>query len=439
MKTTNEKLVFLFVNLILYVLLASVGYNQVMGVVLFISLILINSFLIIKSYRKKNTLLLILFIYTFIYAFVIKNAFIDDLQISLYSSFNDYQHLYDTTLLFFLFYIFLYFFLKIDTPVKKPLFEYRNNIFIFYIFLILAVICAVFGKSGDNIFDAGGYATGASSSSSLNEYFLIPLFISIIFSNNSKKRALLIYCVVGFYIIKNLLFGGRIEVVMAALTIFIWKFYHTISIKKIVIYSVIGFYFFAVIGNIRSNPMVIFGPNWTNVFMLSFKSNDLVILSQEGDVLYATNRLVSMANEGIISLSERIMSFFYFVVSLFTPYSYLPDIANLSSYKVESYPVGGGGLIFGFFYVYFSYIGVILISYFLTRILNSFIRNNNSFFLKIYSLFVFITLPRWFAYSPVILFKLCLYGTLITILVLKFDLYMKKVYSSVENNKVTKI
>ncbi len=426
MKTTKEKLFFLTIGLLIFFFLKFIGYTPVTAILLFIGIISINITLIFKSYLSHHKLALLAFIYIFLYSFVTKSAFIDGLQISVYKDFNDIKEYYNTSLILYFFLLLIWFFMRWDIQREEKLIGYQNNIFLFYIFATIALLLAIFGKSGDNIFDAGGYATGANSSSSLNEYFFIPLVISIIFSNNKKTRQIIIYIISAFYALKNLLYGGRIEIVMVILCIFAWQFYNRFSIKQIIIYSTLGFYFFIVIGNLRDNPLILFSNEWTKIFSVSFTSNNSIVMSQEGDVFYATNRWIGMINKDIILPPERIESFIYFIASIFVPFSYLPDIANLSSYKSDVYPVGGGGLIFGPFYVYFSYFGVIFIAYLISYIISNIGNFRNNLFLKLYCLFVFITLPRWFAYSAIVLFKLCIYGTIITLLIIKFNKDFKK-------------
>lgn len=430
----NKNNIFIFLISILIIgILSIVGYNKATGIILFVSVIFINITLIIRSYKKNNLPLLLFFIYTFFYSYVLKYAFIDGSQISIYHYFNDLEHIYNTGLSLMLFFIFLNLFIKIPSNPNKHLINYYRNPFIFILFLIISVVSIIFGKRGDNIFTAGGYSTGANTSSSLNEYFLIFFFIAIMFSNNLKRNTFILYLIAIIYALKNLLYGGRIEVMMIILCVFIWKLNYKMKPKSVIFCAILALYFFGIIGSIRQNPQLVFSHDLSTLLIPSLKTNDsMIILSQEGDVFYATNRLISMVDENIFSFTERIKAFMYFIISIIVPYSYLPEIANLASFKSSIYNVGGGGLVFGPFYVYLSYLGIVLIAYIVSFILSHIgsRKIRSSAFFDIYTIFAFITFPRWFAYSPIVLFKLCIYGALISIIVINIHKWMIITYNS---------
>jgi len=377
-------------------------------------MISINLLLIINAYRKNNSLLLVFFLFISIYTYTLKYAFIDNKQLSFYTDFNEMPLVFNTALIFFLFLISLHAFIEIPKGLHRDIFHYKKNDVFFYLFYIIGTIAMIYGKSGDNIFLSGGYSLGETKTSSLNEYFLIPFLLSIVFSNNEKSKIILIFSLGGLYAIKNLLLGGRIEVVMLVLCLFVWKFHDKLKPITIIITAFIAFYFFNIIGNIRQDPTLLFSDSWYLLFIPdSSISNSEIIISQESDVFYSTNRIISMAEENIISISERFSAFFYFLLSIILPYSMLPDIANLPRYKIDEYAAGGGELIFTPFYLFMSYIGVILIAFYIAKVMKSLIIKNNFDFWNIYCLFVFITLPRWYAYNPIVMFKLSLYGALI--------------------------
>ena len=91
------------------------------------------------------------------------------------------------------------------------------------------------------------------------------------------------------------------------------------------------------------------------------------------------------------------------------PFSALPPIANLSSYLVKDYGTLGGGLIFGYFYVWFSYAGILFIAFYISwlwRKLTTTVKQP----LLVYGILAFSSIGGWYAYTPVTLFKYCLWG-----------------------------
>lgn len=387
-------------------------------------MISINIILIIKSYLKSNGLALLFFLFISIYTYTLKYAFIDGKQLSYYHDFNEISLVFNTSRIFFFFLLSLNAFIKIPRPNNRDIFHYIKNDIFFYIFFFIGVVAMIFGKSGENIFVSGGYNLEETRTSSLNEYFFIPFVLSIIFTNNERIKVNLVFILGGIYALKNLLLGGRIEAMMLFLSLFIWKFHYKFKPITILIAVFAAFYIFIVIGNIRENPSLVLSENWYQVFThLSANPNSEIIITQEGDVFYSTNRIISMIEKGLINIWERMSAFFYFILSIFLPYSMLPDIANLPRYRIEEFGSGGGELIFTPFYVYLSYLGVILIAYYISKIINGFTTKSSFNMWNIYCIFVFITMPRWYAYSPITMFKLSLYGAVICITVIYLNKY----------------
>ena len=89
-----------------------------------------------------------------------------------------------------------------------------------------------------------------------------------------------------------------------------------------------------------------------------------------------------------------------------------------------NYPCGGGGLISAFFYVFLGHIGVIFIGYVIAKILSIGVRSKNTF-KNLFFILAYTTMPRWFAYYPITLFKLALLGSIITYVLIKMCDYGK--------------
>lgn len=406
----------LLVLLAFYIL----GYSFLNGVLLYGSMLIHNIFLIYRAYKKKNILLLIVFLFMFLYTYVLGNYFIYGSQLSIYSAFNSEFYIYKTACVHFLFLIILQGTIKVRSLEGKYLIKFRNNGLFFYISFFVAIFLLLTGKSGNFITFGEGYGVNEMSANSRTEYFLIPYFIAFLFSNNNKTKVYLLYVLCGFYIFINIMYGGRVEFVMVVICVIIFRFVNKLRIKQLVLYGLIFFYSLNILGNIRQDPYILKSNDWYNVIIpLKINTNNKsdVVINNESDVFYATNRMISMADDGIISTEDRLNSLKYFFLSIFVPSSFLPDIAVLSTYKKDFYPVGGGGLVSGYFYVFSSFIGVILIAFFISKILSE-IGNRQYLlkddFLSIYMLFILLTLPRWFAYSPITLFKLSFYGAILT-------------------------
>jgi hypothetical protein len=132
------------------------------------------------------------------------------------------------------------------------------------------------------------------------------------------------------------------------------------------------------------------------------------IISNEGDVFQSSVRLIGLIKIQALDAFLRVKSFIGFVLSIFVPAAWLPEEASLMTFKKGIYNSGGGGLIAVYFYVFLGWFGPLVISFYVFWIYGVAIFYK-SIYLKFYVLLIFSTFPRWFAYNPIILFKLCLW------------------------------
>ena len=128
-------------------------------------------------------------------------------------------------------------------------------------------------------------------------------------------------------------------------------------------------------------------------------------ITNQGEVFYSSVAFIGLKNYGLLNTNK---SFEYFVLSLILPSRYLPKISDLPGYVSSFTPIGGGSGVFAYFYVWFGIYGVVGIAIFLSFLINLAYKSSNEY-LILYSVMVLSTYPRWFAYSPITLFKLCLY------------------------------
>lgn len=403
-----------------FVFLYLIGATYATSIILFALTLSINVLLIYKAIRTKNNVLTLIFVFIFLYVNVTKYGLLYGSQLSIYMSFNNIDNLYSSTLLLLLFLLSIWVSLTLKQRAVSSLgavyYISLPSSVLFYINYLLAFIFFVIGKSGDTILDSA-YAQGDSSSSVLYEYFFIPFVACLFFSKKNKKQLVMIYLLSLLYASKSILYGGRIEVLMLLISLFTWRFQYKLKTASILILLGCGLIGMLFLSQLRGGFY-----ETLNSFEIEqlFESDNNVIISQEGDVTYASMRLIGMIKSGFITLFDRIMALFFFIVSIVVPYDILPPIANLSSYMSNVYPVGGGGLISTFFYVYLSYGGVVLIGVFIGKLFSI---TSNSYhtkgkFIHFYVFFVLVTMPRWFAYNPISLFKMALYGA-IYILLLK--------------------
>jgi hypothetical protein len=322
---------------------------------------------------------------------------------------------------------------KLKAPlVLRNYIQFKNQPLFFYAILFFQVFILLYGRTGGNIFQTGGYGSADSNTTNLGggaifEYFLIFYPVAYIYSNKNKFKLNLLIFLALIYCIKSILFGGRIEALQCLLLIFVLHLDdHKTSLFKIILFSIIPVLFFVLFGFVRSSPDLNF-IEIVEIIVNNINFAGYTFFGNQIDVYYSSTRLYGFIDLNIISLYERFQIFLYNIAAIFTPYSLLPIKANLALFKQDEYTAGGGGLFPIFFYVYLSYYGVIfiatLLGYFFSRIIRFKFSTSNYFL--IYMIMVVSTYPRWYAYSSNVMYKFCLYSIIILFIINSLSKYLK--------------
>lgn len=384
--------------------------------------------LVIRSIYKKNMLYVIFFSFITLYAIVPKYLFFNHLFISAHNQNYTYYTIIHTSLIFALFLIVVNYFIKIPNGKNIPSIQLKNNVLIFWFYIVICLLITLFGKSGENIFSGEGYGQIQMQHSSLNEYILIFFLLAYLYHGGKKFQLYILYFIAFIFCFKNLMMGGRIETIMTFLLFFTLRLQYVFSFKITMLSFIIGVWFMNVFNTIRANPFILLSSDWYNVFNPFIKTNNHLpyLVTNEGDVFWASERLLILIQETVLTYWDRFVSLVNFLIASFVPFSFLPPLANLSTYRTDLYESGGGGLLPVFVYVFLSYPGVILLGYVIAKFLNKFNDNYISGWIYIYIVLLIATLPRWFAYYPIHLIKFCVYGVLIYFLTISFEFTMDK-------------
>ena len=118
----------------------------------------------------------------------------------------------------------------------------------------------------------------------------------------------------------------------------------------------------------------------------------------------------------------------YFLKSIFLGSN--SNSGNVTLFVKEHYFSNeGGGLFPTNFYFWGGWIGVFIASIIISVIFNKFFSSNNEL-LKMINVIIIVTIPRWFIYSPLILFRTMF---LISVVYLVYYLFNKVIVLSIKN------
>ena len=321
---------------------------------------------------------------------------------------------------------------KIDFDLKQLI---KPDIYVFICLCLLGVILIVFGISGENIFMSGTYANAeVVQKSTLHEYFILVFLFLIAYAPQGTLYRTVIHLFFFFFTTKTLLFGGRVEVLQIFLLFFYirYVFHNKVKLKLVIFIIVLGIYFSGLVSNIRANPLSLLGNNFFDLVnpikILFNQPENLIISSTEGDVIQSSARIVGLVQTNEISLPQRIISLFNYLMSPIALPSLLPDPNNLATYKQELFHSGGGGLISTFFFVWLGYFGPIIIAIIISFFIRKFYLFKNKFYI-IYGICLLSMFPRWFSYNPIFLVKFCLYSVFLFICITVIQILARKFLS----------
>jgi len=297
---------------------------------------------------------------------------------------------------------------------------------IFYLCCIIFLFCIIKGKSGQTIFQSGGYSDTMKNIevSSLYGYGIIVMGVAVIYANTKRKLQLL-YVLSIIYVLKDFAFGGRIDSIMLGLLWFVVYIQYILKKSTILILVFIAFIFNSIFEVYR------LATSGNIIQLLSSNSSIIsVTTGNSAEVFYASMRIIYMIQESILTFGDRMLSAFYFILSIIIPYDKLPDIANLSQYESRTYWTGGGGLCSTFSYAMFGLIGVAILGYFISRQFNYLMQNRHKTIPLFYAILIVVTTPRWFAYYPIAIIKYCVYGAIFLSIIFSLDQVLTVIYRS---------
>lgn len=421
-KRTSKSL-FFYLGFVLWVTLFIALQNKsnllFVGKLSTIHLYIMITILIFRSFKARNSLYTIFFAFIAMYVNPARLYFFDGIYLSAHHQVYTYYTTTYTTLIFSLFLLSINLFLIVPKGGVIVL-NFRKNDYLFWCLYILAcfIVC-VFRRTGNM------YAGDSNEMSSLNEYVIILFLVCYIFSNDEKIKRYYLYLLYALYAFFAIITGGRVELVLLFFLLLTTVLQRKYSFRFLISVFLFGILVMNIFGNIRHNPLILLEGDIVSIISPFKAASMSVQASNEGDVYWASERLLCLIEDGELTLMDRIESAFSYIISPLFPSSYLPETADLSSYKKDILTTGGGNLAPVNFFVMYGFVGVIFLAYFISYMLNSFSRRKSNM-LRVYTILIIVTLPRWFAYNPIQLVKLCVWGVICYYLVICVDYTMKK-------------
>lgn len=385
---------------ILIVCLVFVIFKQYNKTFLGILLMGINTYLLIKYRKHKLLFFAILMIWYFNYSFVItryigtNSALLDNLYRQLINS--DTLYISIIMQIIFLSIINLIVGEIGDTNKQENIatdFKYRK-VFVFALQLTLVIILIY------HLINAITYNT------TLFEYSILLFILAFYYSKGDKKNKIITEIILVIFSLYSLLVGERIAVLQFLIVDFIINYLEKFKIKYIILCMVLGIFIFTLAG--LYGDFLDYGQDLKDL-TLKF----IVEKFEERRLALDTSVSAYFSGISMIDVSNKYSNKFRLnnALEYFTKYTILGANANYQTLDllVREYQVNyGGGLPTCYFYFWFGWIGVIIISIYvgiLFRVVKNATDTKANTYTKMLAIFIVATVPRWYLYVPTMLFR----------------------------------
>jgi hypothetical protein len=280
-----------------------------------------------------------------------------------------------------------------DSNDKQIKINSSSNPIVFLILFFVSLYILVFGINRGSLI---GYTVRINT---LYEYFIITYVLLFYYAKKTPLNNIFMIVYGFIYILQDFYYGGRISSLQLFIVILILFLPKKISIFNMVLIIIPGYIFLKVIELYRTGEI----QNLSNI--LGYINNPITNyqINTFSEVLYSSSGLV-FSSQFLFTIFERLNFFMNFLKSIFIgAYNEESNIVSYISNNVSS--VGGGGFFPVYLYFWIGWIGVFVSGIAFSVILNLKIDKTNDY-LKILYIIVLSTFPRWFYYSPLVLFRL---------------------------------
>lgn len=399
-----------------------------LGKVLLVVGILINLGVIWQLRRIQPALLMGIFLLSYL-LYLVPYYFYDYI-ISAHTKYYRLD-LYDKVLgIHVLFLTALFLFLKVDINREnlklRNLIKPRSNPLIFcilYVIMLLIIFSikgtSVLGGASDSY---GTYIDNLEQQSGSVEYFYIFFTIAFYFTTSKIGRSSLLF-LVALYCFMTITRGYRIQFVQMVILSFVLFFDGKFKTLFMIIMAFIGFVVSEIVNLLKLMGTVSF----EEIVKLFEKADKPIIINNQTDVFYSSVVFIGLVEDNIYSFWNRGWSALGFIWNWFVPSSFVWIEARIPMYALQFTTLGGGGLVSAYFYVWFGYLGPVIIGFALAKFLNSTYSSGARKNYKIVCILVLSLYPRWFAYDPGnFLMRFSIYIGLIYMIFIFLHDYMKR-------------
>lgn len=257
------------------------------------------------------------------------------------------------------------------------------------VFLALTLIFCVIMIVG-----YGRVEEGRGTSSALYEYNVIVMVAMFLFSGNKKWTKLICCGCTVPYVLTSLTNGTRIEAIVCLIVVYLCVLRKEVPLWVFVVGIMMGAVGLNIIGIFRGSSVSF--SDGLQASMAAMKKSKMVFVTCT-DAYFPTLCMIEQFKE--YSLVSGMEYLFKFIGTIFAGANRVSG-GNLIDYTRAMYYHNFGGVVTGFFYVWFSYPGALMFGGYVTAILNQTKKRPHSPLPLCAVLYTTAMVPRWYLYGP---------------------------------------
>lgn len=378
----------------IFVLLYLIAFNN-MNTMIFDALITLSLSLFWLIKNKKNNLMfsMSLFIFYCIYSITVGEYFLKS-SLGVPMSEVNTTYIYGLSIRVLMLFVFIVTLFS-DAPNRLSLqMRYKGNDLIYYFLIFVLLLVGLFGVNRN---------IGLSykvNTTPIYEYSTILFLFAYYSTGNNKRKKIVISLILFLFALQDFYLGGRITALQLMLIFILCMLDDMLTSKKIIIGAIFGIVLNSAVAIYRLN----YSLNQVSIINIAkgLIKNKFVFDTATYSY-YASATHIASIEYANAYFSVRLKSLFEFVKAIFIGSN--NPISNVTQFISDNYFLNiGGGLFPSHFYFWLGWVGVIFSAIILVVFLNKLMKSNSDYSLLSLAIIV-ITSPRWFLYSPLVLFR----------------------------------
>ncbi len=390
-----------------------------------LSVMVLNIFSIIKY--RKNIILLVAFLWMFYcdYSVIFAKYFYNITAFKvMYGQLKFDDTMLKSIFILFVFHYIVLFILNIKSKVKKndETFDYimttkkikDKYINMICYLLLFAIIFVIINNLFIHII---------TIRDTILEYIFIPILLCCFYGRNNYKLRNILFIIVMIYSFEMVRLGARVSIIEPLIAVVMLLLSKLLTVKRVILGFFLGIYVFTAAG--------LYGDNLANSSNKYDYSNIKFVVSLMNERKFTLDTSYSSYWTGLtfiesmqyVSKEDRLKNFIDYSIK-YTFFGSNSNYRNLPSISRNYYVHCNGGYITSYFYYWLGFLGIFIISLYigvLFRKINKLDHNSNDY-IKIISIYIISTIPRWYLYNPTPLLRGILITSILYFITSKFSL-----------------